>query len=172
MSTEDLYLGKKSYSVLGQRPVRHDGADKVTGKAVYTSDLHLPNMAQGKIIRSPHAHAKIKSIYTAAALKLPGVLAVVTGEDWPNLEEKFAIMGEAGAVNLTHLANNCLAKGKVVYKGHAVAAVAATSLAIAEEAARLIKVEYEVLPSVTWVLDAMKPDAPILLPSLRTDSMG
>ena len=105
MSTEDLYLGKKSYSVLGKRPVRHDGADKVTGKAVYTSDLHLPNMAQGKIIRSPHAHAKIKSIYTAAALKLPGVLAVVTGEDWPNLEEKFAIMGEAGAVNLTHLAN-------------------------------------------------------------------
>ncbi len=168
----DLYLGKKSYSVLGQRPVRHDGADKVTGKAVYTSDLHLPNMAQGKIIRSPHAHAKIKSIYTAAALKLPGVLAVVTGEDWPNLEEKFAIMGEAGAVNLTHLAHNCLAKGKVVYKGHAVAAVAATSLPIAEEAARLIKVEYEVLPSVTWVLDAMKPDAPILLPELRTDSMG
>lgn len=172
MTTEDLYLGKKTYSVLGKRPVRHDGADKVTGKAVYTSDLQLPNMAHGKVIRSPHAHAKIKSIYTAAALKLPGVLGVVTGEDWPNLEEKFAIMGEAGAVNLHHLASNCLAKGKVVYKGHAVAAVAATSIAIAEEAAKLIKVEYEVLPSVTWVLDAMKPDAPILMPELRTDSMG
>lgn len=172
MTTEDLYLGKKSYSVLGKRPVRHDGADKVTGKAVYTSDLQLPNMAHGKVIRSPHAHAKIKSIYTAAALKLPGVLGVVTGEDWPDLEEKFAIMGEAGAVNLHHLASNCLAKGKVVYKGHAVAAVAATSIAIAEEAAKLIKVDYEVLPSVTWVLDAMKPDAPILMPELRTDSMG
>ena len=172
MSTEDLYLGKKDYTVLGQRPVRHDGADKVTGKAVYTSDLHLPNMAHGKIIRSPHAHAKIKSIYTAAALKLPGVLAVVTGEDWPNLDEKFAVMGEAGAVNLTHLASNCLAKGKVLYKGHAVAAVAATTISIAEEAARLIKVEYEPLPAVTWVLDAMKPDAPLLLPELRTDSMG
>lgn len=172
MTTEDLYLGKKSYSVLGKRPVRHDGADKVTGKAVYTSDLQLPNMAHGKVIRSPHAHAKIKSIYTAAALKQPGVLGVVTGEDWPDLEEKFAIMGEAGAVNLHHLASNCLAKGKVVYKGHAVAAVAATSIAIAEEAAKLIKVDYEVLPSVTWVLDAMKPDAPILMPELRTDSMG
>lgn len=172
MTTEDLYLGKKTYSVLGKRPVRHDGADKVTGKAVYTSDLQLPNMAHGKVIRSPHAHAKIKSIYTAAALKLPGVLGVVTGEDWPDLEEKFAIMGEAGAVNLHHLASNCLAKGKVVYKGHAVAAVAATSIAIAEEAAKLIKVDYEVLPSVTWVLDAMKPDAPILMPELRTDSMG
>ena len=82
------------------------------------------------------------------------------------------MMGEAGAVNLTHLAANCLAKDKVYYKGHAVAAVAATTTYIAEEAAKLIKVEYEVLPSVTWVLDAMKPDAPILHDDLRTDEMG
>lgn len=172
MTTDDLYLGKQDYTVLGKRPIRHDGADKVTGKAVYTSDLHLPNLAQGKVIRSPHAHARIKSIYTAAALKMPGVLAVVTAEDWPDLDNKVAIMGEAGAVNLAHLASNCLAKGKVLYRGHAVAAVAATSTHIAEEAAKLIKVEYEVLPSVTWVGDAMQPTAPILHDDLRTDSMG
>src|SRR6476469_5496612 len=170
--SQDLYLGKKKYSVLGQRPVRHDGADKVTGKAIYTADLTLPNMMHGKIVRSPHAHARIRKIDASEALNLPGVLAIVTHDDFPDLQAKFATMGEAGAVNLTHLAANCLAKGKVLYKGHAVAAVAATSTHIAEEAARRIKVEYEVLPSVTWVLDAMKPDAPILHDDLRTDEMG
>src|SRR4051812_17178240 len=170
--SSDLYLGKKSYSVIGKRPIRHDGADKVTGKAVYTADLALPNLAHGKIVRSPHAHARIKKIDASAALKLPGVLAVVTHDDFPDLKEKFALMGEAGAINLKHLASNCLAHDKVLYKGHAVAAIAATNLHIAEEAAKLINVEYELLPSVTWVLDAMKPDAPILHEDLRTDEMG
>jgi CO/xanthine dehydrogenase Mo-binding subunit len=170
--SQDLYLGKKKYSVLGKRPVRHDGADKVTGKAIYTADLALPNMAHGKIVRSPHAHARIKKIDASEALKLPGVLAVVTHDDFPDLKAKFAAMGEAGAVNLLHLASNCLANDKVFYKGHAVAAVAAINTHIAEEAAKRIKVEYEVLPSVTWVLDAMKPDAPILHDDLRTDEMG
>jgi xanthine dehydrogenase molybdenum-binding subunit len=170
--SQDLYLGRKQYSVLGKRPVRHDGADKVTGKAIYTADLALPNLAHGKVVRSPHAHAKIKSIDASAALKMPGVLAIVTHDDFPDLKAKFAMMGEAGAVNLTHLAANCLAKDKVLYKGHAVAAVAATNVHLAEEAAKRIKVEYEVLPSVTWVLDAMKPGAPILHDDLRTDEMG
>src|SRR5262245_685454 len=170
--TKDLYLGKKQYSVLGQRPVRHDGADKVTGKAIYTADLVLPNLAHGKIVRSPHAHARIKRIDASEALKMSGVLTVVTHDDFPNLEAKFAVMGEAGSVNLTHLAANCLAKGKVLYPGHEVAAVAETHVHGAEGAARLIKVEYEVLPSVTSVLDAMKPDAPILHEDLRTDEMG
>jgi xanthine dehydrogenase molybdenum-binding subunit len=169
---EHAFLAKKSYSVLGQRPVRHDGADKVTGKAIYTADLTLPNMAHGRIVRSPHAHARIKKIDISAALKLPGVLAVVTHDDFPNLKEKFAMMGEAGAVNLANLAANCLAKNKVLYKGHAVAAVAANNPHVAEEAIKLIQVEYEALPSVTWVLDAMKPDAPILHDDLRTDEMG
>jgi len=169
---QDLYLGKKKYSVLGQRPVRHDGADKVTGKAIYTSDLTLPGTAHGKIVRSPHAHARIKRIDASEALAMPGVLAVVTHDDFPDLQAKFAMMGEAGAVNLAHLASNCLAKNKALYRGHAVAAVAATNPHLAEEAAKRIKVEYEVLPSVTWVLDAMKPDAPILHDDLRTDEMG
>lgn len=170
--TDELYLGAMEYQVLGKRPVRHDGADKVTGKAIYTSDVHLPNLAHGKILRSPHAHAKIKSIDVSEALKSPGVLAVVTSDDFPNLDNKFAIMGEAGQVNLGHLAANCLAKGKVLYRGHAVAAVAALNAHQAEDAAAKIRVEYEVLPSVTWVLDAMKADAPLLHDDLRTDSMG
>ncbi|MDX1946686.1 MAG: xanthine dehydrogenase family protein molybdopterin-binding subunit [Pirellulaceae bacterium] len=168
----NLYLNKKSYSVLGKRPVRHDGADKVTGKAVYTADVQLPNLAHGKIVRSPHAHAKIKSIDTSEALKVPGVLAVATAADFPDLKAKFAMMGEAGAVNLQHLAANCLAHDKVLYKGHAVAAIAAINGNVAEEAAKKIKVEYEPLPSVTWVLDAMQPDAPLLHNDIRTDEMG
>ena len=169
---DELYLGKTTYQVLGTRPIRPDGADKVTGKAVYTADVALPNLAHGKILRSPHAHARIKSIDVSEALKTPGVYAVVTADDFPNLHEKFAVMGEAGAVNLADLAANCLAKGKVLYKGHAVAAVAASSVYIAEEAAAKIKVQYEVLPSVTWVVDAMKDQAPILHDNLRTDTMG
>src|SRR3954468_13650927 len=170
--SQDLYLGKKKYSVLGQRPVRHDGADKVTGKAIYTADLTLPGMVHGRILRSPHPHARVKKIDASEALKMPGVLAVVTHADFPDLQAKFAMMGEAGSVNLAHLAANCLAKDKALYRGHAVAAVAATSSHLAEEAAGRVKVEYEVLPSVTSILDAMKPNAPILHEDLRTDEMG
>src|SRR6476646_562794 len=101
--SQDLYLGKKNYSVLGKRPVRHDGADKVTGKAIYTADMTLSGMAHGKIVRSPHAHARIKRIDASQALAMPGVLAVVTHDDFPDLQAKFAMMGEAGAVNLAHL---------------------------------------------------------------------
>src|SRR5436190_20099240 len=122
-NASDTYLAKKTYSVIGQRPIRHDGADKVTGHAVYTAELTLPNMAHGRIIRSPHSHARVKKIDATEALKLPGVLAVVTHDDFPNLKEKFAMMGEAGAVNLANLAANCLAKEKVLYRGHAVAAI-------------------------------------------------
>src|SRR5271157_4579908 len=84
--SDELYLGKTSYQVLGKRPLRHDGADKVTGKAVYAADDQLPNMVHGKIVRSPDAHARIKSIDASAAVKLPGVFAVVTAADLPNLE--------------------------------------------------------------------------------------
>ena len=152
--------------------MRHDGADKVTGRAIYAADVQLPGMAHGKFVRSPHAHARIKSIDASEALKLPGVFAVVTGSDFPDLANRHALMGEAGEVNLAHLAANCLAIGKVLYKGQPVAAVAAADVHLAEEAAAKIKVEYEVLPSVTWVLDAMNDDAPLLHDDLRTDTMG
>lgn len=161
----------KKYNVIGTRPIRHDGADKVTGRAIYGSDLRLTGTVHGKILRSPHAHANILSIDTSAAERLPGVVAVTTAADFPNLKDKIANLGE-GSVNLAHLSANVLAHGKALYKGHAVAAVAATSPHVAEEAAKLIKVEYEVLPSVTWVLDAMKDDAPRLHDDVRTNSMG
>jgi len=162
---------KGGYKVIGTRPVRHDGVDKVTGRAVYGNDFQLPGMGHGRVLRSPHPHAKIKSIDTSAAEKLPGVYAVVTGKDFPDAADKMAELGE-GSVNLAHLSANCLAHDKVLYKGHAVAAVAAVNGNVAEEALKLIKVDYEPLPAVTWVLDAMKPDAPLLHPNLVTDEMG
>ncbi len=161
----------RKYKVLGTRPIRHDGVDKVTGRAIYTADLQLTGLVHGQVLRSPHPHAKIKSIDTSAAEKLAGVLAVATAADFPDLKDKIANLGE-GSVNLAHLGANVLAHGKVLYKGHAVAAVAASSPHIADEAIRLIKVVYEPLPAVTWVLDAMKADAPLLHEDLRTDSMG
>lgn len=161
----------RKFKVIGTRPIRHDGADKVTGRAIYTNDLQLTGLVHGRILRSPHAHARIKRIDTSAAEKLPGVLAVATAKDLPDLKDKMAELGE-GTVNLAHLGANVLAHDKVLYKGHAVAAVAATSPHIAEEALQLIQVDYEPLPSVTWVLDAMKPDAPLLHNNVFTDEMG
>jgi len=160
-----------SFKVLGTRPVRHDGVDKVTGRAVYGNDVKLPGLLHGKILRSPHAHARIKSIDTSKAEKAEGVLAVTTSADFPELADKIANLGE-GPVNLAHLLANCLAGDKVLYRGHAVAAVAARSAFEAEAALKLIDVEYEVLPSVTWVLDAMKEDAPLLHYDVFTDEMG
>ena len=168
MSTKS---GTPQYKVIGTRPIRHDGADKVTGRAIYGADIKMSGLLHGKILRSPIAHARIRSIDTSAAEQLPGVMAVATSADFPDVKDKIAELGE-GAVNLSHLGANCLARGKVLYKGHAVAAVAAISPHIAEEAIKLIKVDYEPLPVVTWVLDAMKPDAPLLHADLRADSMG
>src|SRR5689334_16644265 len=112
------------YRVLGTRPVRPDGVDKVTGRAVYGADVVLPRMVHGKVVRSPHAHARIKRIDTSKALALPGVLAVVTSEDLPAINAT-ANLGEGGDVNLRHASENVLARGKALYHGHAVAAVAA-----------------------------------------------
>jgi CO/xanthine dehydrogenase Mo-binding subunit len=160
-----------NFRVIGTRPVRHDGVDKVTGRAVYGNDVQLPGLAYGRILRSPHAHARIRSIDTRAAESLPGVLAVATAADLDPHEDKMAELGE-GSVNLKYLTENVLARDRALYKGHAVAAVAATSPQVAEEALRLLVVDYEPLPAVTWILDAMKPEAPVLLPELRTTSMG
>jgi len=162
---------KRQYKVLGTRPVRHDGVDKVTGRAAYGADVHMPGMLEAKVLRSPHAHARIVKIDTSEAEAMPGVHAVVTSADLPDPKDKVANLGE-GAVNLSDLSGNILARDKVLYKGHAVAAVAASTTYIAEQALSKIKVEYEPLPAVTWVLDAMADDAPILHENLRTDDMG
>ncbi len=160
-----------AYRVIGTRPIRHDGVDKVTGRAVFGADVRLTGMLHGKVLRSPHAHARILSIDTSAAEALPGVKAVITGRDLPSIEDKVAALGE-GNVNLRYLSHNCLARDKVLYFGHAVAAVAATSASIAEEALKQITVDYEILPPVLDVRQAMAGGAPILHDVLRTNELG
>ncbi len=155
------------FKVIGTRPIRHDGVDKVTGRAQYGADIDLPGLLHGKVLRSPHAHARIKSIDASAALAVPGVKAVITSADLPELPSGVVPMGEL-PMNPRYLSMNVLARGKVLYDGHAVAAIAATNPHIAEEAAKLIKVDYEVLPHNANVVDAMKDDAPIMLPEVRT----
>ncbi len=154
------------FKVIGTRPIRHDGIDKVMGRAKYGADYAFPGMLHGKVLRSPHAHANIKSIKIDKALALEGVRAIVTSADLPEAANKLEQAGEM-AINPHYLSMNILARGKAMYDGHAIAAVAATSPHIAEEALRLIEVEYEVLPPVMTVDAAMKPGAPILLADLR-----
>lgn len=163
--------GQETFKVLGTRPIRPDGTDKVTGRALYGADLRLPGMLFGAVLRSPHAHARILSIDTSAALALPGVKAVVTSADLPDVESKVAQLGE-GSINLRYQSCNILARDKALYFGHPVAAVAASSLPVAQEALALIRVDYQVLPPVMEVRAAMQPDAPVLLEELRTDELG
>ncbi len=159
------------FKVIGTRPIRHDGIDKVIGRAKYGADYAFPGMLFGKVLRSPHAHARIKSIKTDKALKLPGVKAVVTAADLPEAANRLEQAGEM-AINPHYLSMNILARDKVLYDGHAIAAVAATSPHIAEEALKLIEVDYEVLEPAMTVDAAMKPGAPILLPDLRNREEG
>ena len=158
----NIVLSKQEFNVVGSRPVRPDGADKVTGRALYGADTMLTGLLYGKILRSPHAHAIIKSVNTSAAEGHPGVFAVVTSADWPETSRNLSDLAEGAIQNLGFLSANVLARGKVLYKGHAVAAVAATSIHVAEEALALITVEYEVLPPVLTAEDAMAPKSPIL----------
>lgn len=160
--------GASRYTVLGTRPIRHDGADKVTGRARYGADVSMPGLLHGKILRSPHAHARIRSIDTSLAERLPGVKAVVTSNDLPILLRDEPIDFGEPQGNARMLAHVVLARGKVLYQGHAVAAVAATSPHIAEEALRLIKVDYEPLPALLDVREAMKEDAPRIHEDLTT----
>lgn len=162
---------QSEYKVIGTRPIRHDGADKVTGRAKYGADVRLTGMLAGYILRSPHAHARIRSIDTSAAEACPGVHAVATHADLPPVGNRIAELGE-GAVNMAHLSANVLADQKVLYKGHAVAAVAADNIHIAQEAAKLIKVDYETLPPVLDVRAAMQEDAPVLNDDVRTVEFG
>ncbi len=155
------FLDKDTLKVVGTRPIRPDGVDKVTGRANFGADMKMPGMLWGKIKRSPHAHARIVSINIDKAMALPGVHTVITGADFPDVPPEKAQIG-AAPHNLSDLSRNCIARGKVLYEGHAVAAVAATSPAIAEQALDLIEVEYAILPHVMDVEAAMAPDAPLL----------
>ena len=158
----NVVLSNEEFNVVGSRPIRHDGNDKVTGRARYSADMTLPRLLHGKILRSPHAHARIKAIDPTRALALSGVKAVVTSADFAQPSGKVADLGEGAMANPKWISNNCMASEKALYKGHAVAAVAATSLQVAEEALALIDVDYEVLLAVTDIIEAMKDDAPVL----------
>ncbi len=151
------------YSVVGKSIPRIDAHKKVTGEAIYSGDVVLPRMLHGKVLRSPHAHAVIKRLDVTRARALDGVKGVITAADVPGGKDKSAL----SCPEAPHLARD-----KVIYAGQPVAAVAATSLRIAEEAIGLIDVEYEELPPLLETSEAMKPDAPLIYPDLFTNRFG
>ena len=155
----------QQYDVVGTRPIRHDGLEKVIGAAKFGADTQLSGMLHGKVLRSPHAHARIKSIDTSKAEALPGVTAVVTSKDFPIIGNVIIDLAEGGS---RLLAEHIMAADKARYKGHAVAAVSATSAHIAEAALELIEVDYEVLKPVLSIQDSMKDDAPLLHDTMTT----
>ena len=158
---------QQAFKWVGTRPVRPDGVPKVTGAAKFGADYYLPGMLYGKVLRSPHAHARIRSIDTSRAEALPGVKAVITGVDLP--DHPFEFVGpERLAVNFWHVTRNVMAREKALYEGHAIAAVAAISASIANRALALIDVDYEVLPHVIDVEEAMAEDAPLLFEDMIT----
>ena len=159
------------FKVIGKRPIRPDGADKVTGRALYGADVRPQDVVWGEVLRSPHAHAVIRRIDTSQATAMPGVLAVITGKDMPVAQSKIVDMGEEVA-DLKYSSDKLMAHQKVVYRGHPVAAVAALDHNTAAEAARLIEVVYEPLPVVLDVDEAMATDAPILHADLVGNDLG
>lgn len=140
------------YSVLGKRIPRIDALDKVTGRALFAGDVNLTGMLHGRVLRSPHAHARILRLDVSRASVLKGVAAIITAGDVPGPKT------EADTPNKVPL----LAGERVVFAGQPVAAVAAENPNLAEEALRLIEVVYEEMPFVTDVVEAMKPDAPLV----------
>ncbi|MDI6707351.1 MAG: molybdopterin-dependent oxidoreductase [Bacillota bacterium] len=140
-----------SYDVIGIRMPRHDVVQQVTGKVVYGEDLYRPDMLYAKALYSKYAHAKILRVDVSEASRVPGVKGIITAEDVPNNRFGFS-----------HIDQPVLADDKVRYRGDAVAVVAADSLKAADEAVKLIKVDYDVLPVVFDPLEAMKEDAPLV----------
>lgn len=157
----------RQFNAIGQRVIRPDGVDKVTGRAAFGADYTLPGTIYGKVLRSPHAHARIVSIDTKKASRMPGVLAIVTGADFPKVGSE-EITGGEGAGDYKDLATNVMARDRVLYHGHAVAAVAATSVAEADAALAAIKVRYEKLRPVMDVDAAMADDAVVIDEQLFT----
>ncbi len=153
--------GTPDLKVVGTRPIRPDGVDKVTGRAQFGADFQLPGQLVGKVLRSPYAHARIRSIDTSKAEAVPGVKAVMTAADMPVITSEEAFVGE-GPADFKDMSGNTMARDKALYDGHAVAAVAATSAAAADAALAAIEVDYEVLPHVIDVEDAMVEGAPVL----------
>ena len=140
------------YQVLGKSVPRLDALEKVTGRAKFCGDMSLPGMLYAKVLRSPHAHARIVSVDTSRAEKLPGVRVVITGQDVPDKRYGLFIFDQY-----------ILAKDVVRYVGEAVAAVAADTLDVAEKAIELIEVRYEELPAIFDVDEAWEEKPPVVL---------
>ena len=153
-------MNEMTNSWIGKSTIRPDGADKVTGRAAYAADTNMPGMIWGKVLRSPHPHARILSIDTSKAEALAGVKAVVTAKDIIDFPIDTPV--PLGIQDMRWMCRNVMAREKALFHGHPIAAVAATTEAIAAAACKLIEVEYEVLPWVIEIEDAIKPDAPIL----------
>ena len=153
---------ERPLDVVGKRLPRVDARERVSGEAIYPADLKLPGVVHAKHLRSPHAHARICRIDTSRAEALPGVLAVVTAADFPELPIGTMIpMGEIG-YDMWMVAQINIARHKVHWVGQPVAAVAALDPHIADAALALIDVDYEPLPVVVDIAAAMAPDAPVL----------
>ena len=146
----------KTLKHVGHSPERQEAKGKLTGSAIYTSDMGFPGMLHAQIKKSPHASANIRRIDTSKAERLQGVRAILTGAD---LDYR---------LGLYVVDKDILAKGKVRHYGEAVVAVAADTLAIARQAVELIEVDYEVTPAVLNHMDAIKPGAPLVHPDLGT----
>ena len=160
--SSNIVLSTTEFKVVGKRPVRPDGIDKVTGRARYGADVAMAGMLHGKILRSPHPHARILSIDTSLAEAHPQVRAVATSADLAPAEDRIRSDVDGIQSNFGYFSNNILAGDKVLYVGHPVAALAATSPHAAMEALSLIRVEYEPLGAVTDIDAALSADAPIL----------
>ena len=169
--TSNQVLSEVEFNVVGKRPVRPDGVDKVTGRARYGADTNQTGTLQAKVLRSPYPHARIKSIDTSKAEALAGVRAVITAKDLPFASLSKEALGNEYA-GLKTASDHMLASDKVLFKGHPVAAVAAINAHIAESALALIVVDYEELQSVVDVREAMKDGAPLVHEDLRTNDMG
>ena len=171
MTSSNQVLSEVEYNIVGKRPIRPDGVEKVTGRAQYGADVKLTGLLYGKVLRSPHPHARIRSIDTSKAEAVPGVRAVVTAKDLPFASlSKEELGGDYG--RLKFASDHMLASDKALFKGHPVAAVAAVNAHVAESAMALIEVDYEVLDAVVDVREAMQEGAPLLHEDLRTSSMG
>ena len=131
----DTMTNGHAQSYVGTRTIRPDGVDKVTGRARFGADYNLPGQLIGRVLRSPHPHARIVSIDTSKAEALPGVKAVITRDDFGDQPSEFIPAGEM-MMNYKDVIRNVMAREKALYEGHAVAAVAATSTAVARRALR------------------------------------
>jgi CO/xanthine dehydrogenase Mo-binding subunit len=158
----------KEHRYLGNPASKVDGLDKVTGTSQFGADLMLPAMIYGKILRSPHAHARIKNIDIGKAAGRPGVMAVITGADFPDLPRGTLACVGRRTFEMSYLSRVIMAREKVHFHGQPVAAVAARTLQEAEDALAFIEVEYEPLPAVLDPDEAMKPGAPLLHSDLFT----